>query len=102
MNKKIKINADENKIDILVNGKLTATIKNENKSEVSGDLIYNSLDYSPNDEYELEPFDVKEDVAKKNYKAAEMIHSLYSKIVEGIGSIEVKIPSSDDVKEIEE
>lgn len=101
MNKKIKIIADENKIQILINAKVTAVIMNENKSEVSAETIYNSLDYSPNDEYELEPFDVKEDVAKKNYKAVEMLYGLYEKIIKGIQSIEFKVPSSDEIKESE-
>lgn len=69
---------DENKIQILINGEVTTTIENENKSEVSGETIYNSLKYSSNDKYELEPFDVKEDIAKKNYKAAEMIYMDYT------------------------
>lgn len=95
MNKKIKIAASENAINIFVDGELTTSIKNEDKSEVSGETIFESLHYSPKDKYELEPFDVKEDEAIKNYKAAQMIYDLYKKIVEGINGIEVTILESD-------
>ena len=102
MNKKIKITANENEINVFVDGKLTASIKSEEKSEVSGEMIFKSLNYSPKDKYEIEPFDVDEADAKKNYKAAEMIHGLYKKIVEEINKIEFKTLASDslDSKEI--
>ncbi len=93
----MKITADENKIEILVDGQITATINNEDKSEVNGELIYNSLKYTPDDKYELEPFDVSEEGTKKNYMAAKLIYDFYKKIVEGINAIEIKVISSDEI-----
>lgn len=98
--KTVKIQLEENgEIKIFNNDELKITICT-NDNQIKGQDIYDSLNVEIGDDFILEP--IQEDIGNQRYKTYQMIHSLYSDILDSIKTKDEDMSFDVDVSDFQE